>query len=327
MLGRILRGEWIGELISQHVQEHSLGVRLQSELLEDRWSPAIFHWAAGENAPNRLWSTAANWTKYGEPANVAPGANDNVVFNDANTTESWADIPKVAAVEITGGYDESVLIQTPQGNPSTLEITGFLHMSAGSASLGGGGGQSTVKLTGSSFLTWSAGNMRGMVVMLGDANNHKVTSKLSGSIQFDDCDLDNYGTLTATDCYLKVPGSTSNITNRDGATFSGENFSFRDTMIRNVGSFGNFGSMSLEGDCDIDATYNNQGTIRLSPGESLSPQFRQVYFQFSGVTELYGGPTVTVSGPGQVMNIFGGMIIGDGTVNANLTLVQFHADS
>ena len=318
MLGHMIVIDWIEQLFTPAPKPLLSSVQLSTEQLDDRCVPATLVWDGKDDG---LWSNRLNWLDGAFAPPNPPGQNDTVRFDGAKQTHSRADSAKVGAVEITGSYEKTITIETGQQKVSTLEVMSAYTMSAGNAFVSGGNdGNGTLQLSGASTFTWSAGKIRTTNVQLGAADNHAVTATISNTVIFDSSTLDNHGTVTTSDSYVKVTTGTSSIINRAGATFNATKFHFGDALIRNVGTVENLGTMKLGGQTVIDADTINRGTLRLAKVDSGSPEFVQSYRQYSGTTELYDNPFVELDGPGDHIHIHGGKLIGNGTLDGNLTL-------
>ena len=79
----------------------------------------------------------------------------------------------------------------------------------------------------------------------------------------------------------------------------------------------NAGLVKSTGTATIVGNYDTTGTTRIDGGSLFINGLAE---QNAGVFELLNGSTVTVGGPDVALRIYSGMIVGTGTVNANLTL-------
>ncbi len=291
---------------------------LRCEHLEDRCVPATYTWTG---AIDVLASKPGNWTG-GDPTR-APGAFDSLVFNGGGTCVMDT-VTKVQDIDIRAGYAGTIRITTFLGNPSSLEVTNSFHMvgTDGVIANSFAGGWSYLYLTGSSSFTWSGGKSWGVDFVLGSSTNHGVIGRIDDHVWFNNSALENYGMFTwVTGRIMVDAGNTSWIYNRPGGTFEVQSagpFSATDPPERNVGLFTNQGDLRFTSSgVRIAADFLNAGgTVRRYPG---LVQLDYKAEQTSGTFELRGG-TVKTAGSDHALRIYDGSILGQGTVDGNLTL-------
>jgi hypothetical protein len=136
--------------------------------------------------------------------------------------------------------------------------------------------------------------------------------------------LNNYGRIDWTAGAIDVgnaPSSNSSLVNHSGGTFSiyssGPLAATPGSPERNVGSITNNGTVRFySSSIRIAADYTNDGGTTQVYG---NVQFDYNVVHSSGVLELRSG-TVKLAGTDQELRIANGLICGDGTVDAHLTL-------
>jgi hypothetical protein len=298
---------------SQHAHRAAKGALLRGEQLEDRCLPATYTWN-GPAEGDGLWSTNTNWSPNG-----VPGASDVVRFDGTKSTESRANVAKVQSFLIEQGYKSIVRIENAQGIPLTLEVTNVFRMLEADATVIGGAGVSTLKLSGAGNFTWAAGRMRGIDIVLGSATEHTVVGEVRGNVVLEQSRLINHSSFTWRSGWISVPnGDFSEIVNEAGGTFEILAYAGYGSDQDQKSSFINRGLIRVNtAGVALQADFLNAGgTVRVYPGGIY---FHHKAEQSEGTFEFRSG-NVWMQNSGQVLRIYGGLISGSGTVNGNLTL-------
>lgn len=252
-----------------------------------------------------------------------------MVFNGTKTTNVTMDITKVQDVEIAAGYTGTISIAQgppPFGAASTLEVTNSFKMLEPAATVYNGGGVSTLKLSGASIFTWSAGTMRGIDILLGSSTDHAVTGTINSSdrVVLIASRLVNHGTFTWMAGHITVPlRYTAEIVNEADAIFEVQaaGLFVCPEQEENVGKFTNRGLLKFNTThVGIHADFaNDGGTVRVYPGGQVSFSYKAE--QTGGTFDLRGdGATVKVLSTSRVLGIRDGLLTGAGTIDGNLNL-------
>lgn len=289
---------------------------LRCEQLEDRVVPArTLVWAADGN-----WATAKNWTENGIPATTAPDDTDTVVFDGTSKGEcTISEAAKVAVVDIKATFEGKLTIGLGNG----LEATDEFKMAGGTVY---SSASALVQI--SKKLTWSGGTVEGAFVRIGSDSNDTATATIAGDVASDGGRFENFGTLTWASGNISV-GSTSKteIYNQSGATIdiqsAGKIYDPNDlNLASSLGLLQNEGLLKFRSNGTTTVgrmNFNNLGTTEVHSG--IAEFKEEAYQSQSGsIFELKNNSTAKFVNDGQVFRIYNGTIIGNGTINGNLTL-------
>ncbi len=227
-------------------------------------------------------------------------------------------------VALASAYTSQLVLD----NPLTLNGGISTHDSAGGAIVGYSTGSTPVRgvlnVTGQgTSLDWTAGHIYDVTVNLTNQSTMFVstltfTRNMSGS----DIYVNNTCILGWFSGPVNVtgPSKNSNIYIANGGLFSiSANQTWGMTSAANPAYFGvhNAGLLKSFGTATIVGNYDTTGTTRLDSGTLFIDGLAE---QTSGMFELRGGSTIKVGGPDVALRIYDGVIAGQGTVDANLTL-------
>ena len=337
---------WLGGLGGGRSSARAAGESLTLYELESRVVPAVYLWhptwsvLAGRSTS---WSSGDNWqifskfnNSYIEQQTVptfTPTVGDSVEFDGAESdNDCVVDVAggvTVKNVKIWGGYTSNLILSNPltvAGNGSFLfhNSTANVRGSAPGATIARG----TLTITDDSTLYFTRGNFADVTI---DA---RVNSKI-----FVGSAADHFGqrTFTGSDIYINDTcrliwqggdvtvinrAANSHVTIMSGGEFniSANNFAWGMNTPTDPAYFGihNAGLVTSTHDTTIIGNYDTTGTTRLESGGTLS--IFGLAEQTSGTFELRDNSTIRVGGPDVALRIYGGMIAGNGTVDANLTL-------
>lgn len=312
--------------------------------LEPRALPSTFLWSpSGAVVPSSTaWSAGDNWLIYNPPATkyveqttspkLTPGAGDSVEFNGSSTranSDCVVDVGggvTVKEISVYSGFSKNMILTNP------LKVSGGNSLLRGSAatirgsSPGAPAARGTLTITDQSMFQFVAGGFEDVTVAVGGESNLVVdgstgTRRITGS----DISVGDTAKLVwfRGDVNVTNNMADSNISISSGGNFTilAANSSWAMSTPTSPAYFRvvNNGTVRLDapGTATIVGDYLTDGLTRLDSG-ILSIQ--GLAEQTGGTFELRGNTTVQVGGNGNTLGIRSGMIVGQGTVEANLVL-------
>ncbi len=237
-------------------------VQLGIEYLDIRIAPAVLTWTGKWNVlgGGNVWGNVLNWKDANGNIPVqAPAAGDSVVFNAAGTGDSVDDLPQIANLTITGGYNGTISTTAGQSFTvtGTLQIdTAKLSMSANSNIIVGNlamtGGMiattavapaNTVAISppapgGGAISTISGGTFSAQTTLTVSAGSALT---MDGNVSFNTATINNYGVVNWNSGTISF--GTGTVANNYGTFALNSDSPLADRSLgAPTGIFNNFGS-------------------------------------------------------------------------------------
>jgi hypothetical protein len=319
--------------------KHQAGFRPQLQEMEERLVPASYRWhpsPAPGGGLSQLWSSSSNWQqesaipgRWTTLPTATPGGSDSVFFIGGSgfNLDCHVDVAggvTVKDVALASAYTSQLVLD----NPLTLSGGISTHDSAGGAIVGYSTGSTPVRgilnVTGpGTSLDWTGGHISDITVnVTNQATMFVSTLTFTRNMSGSDIYIGNTSILGWFSGPVNVIDATknSNIYIAAGGMFSiSANQTWGMTTPTNPAYFGvhNAGLVKSTGTATIIGNYDTTATTRLYSGILYIDGLAE---QTSGMFELRGGSTIKVGGPDVALRIYEGIIAGQGTVDANLTL-------